>query len=412
MSTLPMTKSMMLKDLPADEIIKLLQKKRNIFLTGGAGVGKTYTIERIKKAFKKPILVAPTGIAATHIEGKTIHNFFRFPFKKEYGRGKIVQERIDILRTHDLLIIDEISMVNRYLFDWIMQRIREDAQMDIPVLVVGDFYQLPPICKRGEKTEYAFDSKLWSKQAFLTVELTKIKRSSDKEFSSVLQDLRIGKVTDEVEEYLTQLSENQYDRDYTHLFGKNEEVSKHNKMKLNRLPGETFKYKMLKDDMSQTKAQKEYFQKEIKALVSKYDEILELKEGAVVLHTKNDPSRGIYNGKKGIVTKLTKKGIWVDDLEIEMDQTEITSTYDQHKVIGTIRQYPIKLAYAITIHKSQGMSIKGLHIDLANIFTPGQAYVALSRATDPNETVLAPHPYKSFDELFFTDWRVDQFYGR
>lgn len=149
-----------------------------------------------------------------------------------------------------------------------------------------------------------------------------------------------------------------------------------------------------------------------KDIKSRFEEHLYLKEGALVMFTYNDRAKQVYNGKKGYITKLTKNSIFIDGIEVEPHKHEVKKYIKgEEKLIGYFLQYPIKLAYAITIHKSQGMSIDELYVDLTYIFAPGQAYVALSRAKNPKKTAIKLPYYKSLDEVFYANGLVDDFYA-
>ncbi len=215
------------------DIIEKLNSGTNVFLTGGAGVGKTYTLNAVKESFKNPILLAPTGIAASHIKGETIHSFFRFPTDAEAGIRALTGEKRDmamkVFQAFDLMIIDEISMVGDYLLNWIDRRF-EELSLDIPILLVGDFYQLPPVSSGEEYlVDYAFNSRFWKKHNFETIELTKIYRTQNVEFAEVLQELRVGKITNRAEKMVKKLTQNAYNKNYTHLYSTNNKAFWHNK---------------------------------------------------------------------------------------------------------------------------------------------------------------------------------------
>lgn len=406
----------------SQEVINKLKNGTNVFLTGGAGVGKSYTLNLVKESFTKPILVAPTGIAAAHIKGETIHSFFGFPVDKEAGMKKLSnakrEELLPIYKKFDLLIIDEISMVSAHLLNWIMRRFEDlgiKLGVDLPVLIVGDFYQIPPISSDKERSGYAFESLLWKNLNLDTINLTKIYRTDNAEFAQVLNELRVGEISKMAKNMLKTLSQNSDDDKYTHLYSTNKKAFWHNKKMLDMIQKRTFIYEMSEEFLGDTEGERKEFLFKQKILRSKFEKKLYLKEGALVMFTHNDRENKIYNGKKGYITKIDENSIYVDDFKVEKEVIDINSYKKidgevQKVVIGKVTQYPIKLAYAITIHKSQGMSIDGLCVDLSYIFASGQAYVALSRAMDP-KTTKVDLGYKDMDEIFYTDDRIDRFYN-
>jgi ATP-dependent exoDNAse (exonuclease V) alpha subunit len=407
--------------LTSQEVTAKLRNGTNVFLTGGAGVGKSHNLNLIKQNFNAPIVVAPTGIAAAHIKGETIHSFFRFPIDKEAGLRALNDtkkaELQEIFSKFDLLIIDEISMVGDYLLNWIGIRFTE-LGVDMPVLVVGDFYQLPPVDPDGD-INFSFDSHFWREKSFETVELTEVFRTKNSEFSKVLNDLRVGNITTRAKEYVKQMKKNENSDEFTHLYSTNKKAFEHNKKMLSYIKAKPYFYNLVEKFFGDGESDEKLFEFKKKQLRAKFENRLYLKEGALVMFTHNRWDEGIYNGKKGYVTKLTDDKIFVDNIEVEKEMIEIckykTVTKDGKKtiekiVIGELHQFPIKPAYAITIHKSQGMSIEGLSVDLTNIFAPGQAYVALSRAIDPNKTAITLSN-EPLEKVFYPDKRVKKFYS-
>lgn len=398
------------------KITAMLKAGTNVFLTGTAGTGKSYTVNEIKESFN-PLALAPTGIAATHVGGDTLHSFFSFPVEKEAGMKQYNKEKKETMREVfkklDLIILDEISMVHAYLLTWMELRFKEVGVSMPTMLFVGDFYQLPPVC-RDDDAEFAFEGEFWDKYDFHTIELTKVRRTDHVEFAHVLGELRKGMVSKKAKKILTELKSHDIKDDYTHLYSTNKNAFAHNSRMLSKIKEKTFVYEMHDEFLGDENQRYEYNLKK-GHLKSRFENKLFLKVGARVIYTQNDRDNGIYNGMKGVVTKLTEDAIYIDGKPIEKRTLDI-NTYKKvnGKVevicIGRVQQYPIKLGYAITIHKSQGMSIDGLHVDISYIFSPGQAYVALSRARDPQSTSLSMG-YKDAGELFYTDGRVDEFYG-
>ena len=380
---------------------------KNIFLTGKAGTGKTTFLHRIREeSMKRLVVVAPTGVAAINAKGVTIHSFFQLPFgpfipdnqKALDQQRRFRREKINIIRGLDLLIIDEISMVRSDVLDGIDAVLRKYKNKLLPfggvqLLMIGDLHQLPPVVKNEEwsllrpyyDTSYFFGSRALAQTDMITIQLTHIYRQSDETFINLLNKVRDNKMDDEVLKTLNsrfidnfQPAEN---AGYITLTSHNNTARNINQEKLNLLPGKTrtFKAKIEGD---------------FPAHAYPTHEELEFKIGAQVLFVKNDthPLKRFYNGKIGKITKITEDVIYVkcpDDIEeIAVQQVNwdnIAFTMDaqtkevEESVKGTFTQYPLKLAWAITIHKSQGLTFERAVIDAKSAFAHGQVYVALSR---------------------------------
>ena len=387
-------------------ILSLLEKN-NLFITGGAGVGKSYLVHEIIKHYNKigknVIALGSTGISAVNIGGYTLHSFFLFGICKNLDelslydkkRTKYIHELKEILQKLDLLIIDEISMVSNHLMDMIYYRL-EQLGFNGKVVVVGDFYQLPPIRRKEENelfaTSYAFKSSSWEKFNFKTIFLKEVKRSKDKEFAHILEKIRRGVCDNEVKQYLNSLKEKKLPSylEPTYLYGRNKEVNALNEKKLLKLKSsENFYFWQLEKSAN---ISEQRVQNWAKSLI--VDEVLHLKVGAKVIFCVN--SWGEYvNGEEGevvqlnedeVIIKTKRKKIHVTPHTFELN--EINPQTLEPQTIATIKQYPLKLAYAITIHKSQGMSIDTLICNLDSIFAPGQLYVALSRSSNPKNLAI------------------------
>ena len=406
--------------MEAKELIDKLYTN-NIFLTGGAGVGKSYlTKEVIKKYPRHLVTVAPTGIAAVNIGGQTIHSFFEFSRNLSklnslsYPKKKLIQKT-------DLIIIDEISMVSKKLFDKINERLFE-VDYKGKLLIVGDFYQLPPV--NVEEEGWAFESKWWKHWNFETIELTEIKRTNHKEFSEVLLKLRDGSFDEKDIEFVENLKNNKHlkNKNLTFLYSTNKKVDNKNSLKLNELENPLITFKAY-DELFHKDKEKQFenFKKSLNI-----PDIFEIKKGAVVLNIVNQKfdEEVLYNGEKGVVVDIDEKNeiIKVDFeykgiLDIERHSFDLIEyDYDGSEdkiiqnIVGSFYQFPLKLAYAITIHKSQGLSIDNLAIDLSFIFSPAQAYVALSRGINPDNIVINPPKYQRLREVFYIDEKVKEFY--
>jgi len=401
------------------ELIKKLEKN-SVFLTGGAGVGKSYLTKKLIKEFKKNfVVVAPTGISAVNIGGQTIHSFFELS-RNLSKLNNLSYPKKKILKNTQLIIIDEISMVSKKLFDAINNRLNE-VKYKGNLLIVGDFYQLPPV--NVEEEGWAFESKYWDYWNFETIELTEIKRTSHKKFSEVLLNLRTADFTDEDIKFINNMKNNKHlaQKNLTFLYSTNKKVDKKNAEKLSEIKNKLITFKTY-SELFNTSKEKQF--KNFKNSIN-IPETLEIKKGAIVLNIVNQKfdDETLYNGEKGIIIDIDEKneiiqvefekGIFkierysFDLIEYDYDETEDKIIQN---VIGSVYQFPLKLAYAITIHKSQGLSIDNLAIDLSYIFAPSQAYVALSRAINPNNIVINPPKYKSLKSIFYIDEKVKKFY--
>ena len=403
-------------------ILKKLHNKQNIFLTGGAGVGKTTITKEIIKSFeddaKKVAKLASTGMASTLINGQTLHSFFDFGIAsnidelEQNAKVQISKKVKKILKQIDLIVIDEVSMVSDTLFDMIALRIKQ-AEFSGVILIVGDFLQLPPVVKGYEEVRFAFESKAWNNFNFKTITLTHIYRTDDVEFIKLLSNIRAGYVDERIHnslnEFIKPLAKDV--SDFTFLFGKNNSALLHNKMQLEFIENELFIKKA--QVIKHLKSVKE---KEIKNFMNdaRIDDELELKVGVPVLFTRN--SWNYFNGERGEVINVDDKYIYVIKQDKKVVKLE-TVAQDKKRWVEksidgkkqmieessfSIYQYPIKLAFAITIHKSQGMSIQDLIIQTNEIFAPSQFYVALSRSSEPKRLNLIA-PQKQWHELIFVN---------
>ena len=411
------------------ETILELLKDNNIFLTGGAGTGKSYLTNQIVREYilqkKSVVTLGSTGISAINIAGQTIHSFFIFGISSDfdelevsdrYNRSRI-KELNKILSKLDLLVIDEISMVSASMMDMIVYRLRNGGFKG-RVLVVGDFFQLPPILKKSQasvfgESIYAFESSAWGYLNFTNVELVEVKRTSDKEFMNILNAVRVGDVTKEVEEYLLALKDTPKVLDEPSvLFGRNAEATRLNNIMLKNLPQKEVVCESIKSKKD-SKLNEKRVQGWINSLPVE-DELI-LKEGSKVLFTTNKWG-SYHNGQRAIVEHITDDEIVVSDIqtgklikverfEFELTKTVIKSDEVKNEVQFSLKQFPLRLCYAITIHKSQGMSIDELVCNVDHIFATSQFYVALSRATDPKKLVVEfSRPY--FDKYLQKAIRV------
>lgn len=394
----------------------------SVFLTGKAGTGKTTFLKELKKTSpKRMIVLAPTGVAAINAGGVTIHSFFQLPFcpyiapeEAPKGQDSLVgsfrfsRDKLNIIRSLDLLVIDEISMVRADLLDAIDDVLRKYKRKDKPfggvqLLMIGDVQQLAPVVKDDEwmllrkyyDTPYFFSSKALRSIYFVCIELKEIFRQTDKEFINILNSIREGNSSKEILEklnkrYIANFKPKDGDGFIT-LTTHNAQAKKINEEKLDEIAGKEYTYTA-----------------EIEGDFPQYsyptDEILTLKKGAQVMFIKNDPSadKKYYNGKIGIIDDISFDKIYVrcpDDDECipvtpqQWTNAKYTIDKSSHEItediIGTFEQMPLKLAWAITIHKSQGLTFDKVVIDAAAAFAHGQVYVALSRCRTMDGLVLS-----------------------
>jgi ATP-dependent exoDNAse (exonuclease V) alpha subunit len=408
-----------------EAIVQKLLKRENIFLTGGAGVGKTTLTRELIEAFeeeaKKVAKLASTGMAATLLGGQTLHSFFDFGIAESMAEleknGKLAIKKRDkkLIASMDLIVIDEISMVSAALMDMIAFRLRE-AGFKGALLVVGDFLQLPPVVKMQRELFYAFESDAWQAFAFERVELKHIYRTDDKDFIKLLHRVRFGEVDEAIHNHLNSFIKplpNTLEK-YTFLFGKNISASHHNRRELEEIEGELFVLKAQivkhKNNIKDTQIQR--FMND-----ARVEEELALKIGAPILFSRN--SWNYYNGERGVVVNIDENYLYIeknDGKVVKVQQSKQSKCEWVERVVAneveiveeevfSIYQYPVKLAFAITIHKSQGMSIENLIIATNEIFAPSQFYVALSRASNPKNLILIA-PQRQWHALIFASTKA------
>lgn len=387
---------------------------KNIFLTGKAGTGKTTFLHRLRSLTQKRFIVtAPTGIAALNAGGVTLHSQFLFPlgaylpdrnapissghfFNSDYiaRRHPLNADRKKILREIDLLVIDEVSMLRADILDAIDYRLRSARRRHDPfggvqLLLIGDMFQLPPVVKDHEMNTmrrfypslYFFESLALKQSAFVYIEFDKVYRQSDGDFIGVLNRLRTNTIThDDIERLNRRYTEAaDLPPDTITLTTHNYQAEKINRKALDELPG---------------KARKFPAEIEGKFPESMYplDENLDLKIGTRVMFVKNDPEGRFYNGKIATVVRMDTDYIRVklsgEDKEIDVEpmqwrnakyHVDESSNELTEETIGSFTQFPFKYAWAVTVHKSQGLTFSRAVIDVGQAFAPGQVYVALSR---------------------------------
>lgn len=374
-----------------DEALKILRTGTNVFLTGSPGSGKTHTvrayIDWLRSHQIEPSITASTGVAATHVHGMTLHAWSGIGILDRFSPYDIdqiaskepVAKRI---QKTSILIIDEISMLSGTVLDAVDAVCRQVRGSDrafggIQVVMVGDFFQLPPVGKMGSTTTFAFQSQAWHDLNPITCYLTEQHRQDDRTFLSLLGAIRSGTFAEDEAELLqdrfTHIDRvpNDIPRLYTH----NADVDKLNDTQLAALHGNTHTYLM----ESQGKAN--LIEGLKRGCLS--PERLSLKEGAVVMCTKNNAALGYVNGTLGKIVGFAAEGDYpiietLDDRRITITPVDWV-VEDEGKIRASISQIPLRLAWAITIHKSQGQSLDAAAMDLSRAFEYGQGYVALSR---------------------------------
>jgi len=389
-------------------VASLLDTKQNVFLTGGAGTGKTTLTRKIIEHFagegKKVAKLASTGMAATLIGGQTLHSFLDLGIAdtieelERQGRLEVKKKTKKLITTMDLIIIDEISMVSAPLFEMIRLRLLQ-SDFNGALLAVGDFLQLPPVVRGYGEIHFAFESESWQRFGFKTVTLEINHRSDDREFVKVLDKVRFAQVGEGEHLYLHHLIKPVGEdlSQYTYLYGKNHSAMRHNEAQLAFIESEEMVYEaqVVKHDSQTTEKEIERFLND-----ARIEPNLRLKVGAPVLFTRN--AWNYFNGERGRIVRLGEGVVYVEKSEgsvVKLERSAMAKTQWKEKSVGgkkemveeakfSVHQFPIALAFAITIHKSQGMSIEDLIIETTEIFAPSQFYVALSRATSPHRLIL------------------------
>ncbi len=378
-----------------DQAITLMKSGKNVFLTGSAGTGKTYVlnqfIEHLEKNDIEHAVTASTGIAATHLGGMTIHSWSGLGISQN-----ITEEELDIIESRskvfkrineiEILIIDEISMLHRQTLqdiDTILRHIRRNPQDPfggVQIIVSGDFFQLPPVTKSYESSQdrYAFMAPVWVEANFTVCYLDKQYRQGEDSLLNLLNNIRSQSLTEEDRSFLESRSTTaETEEKMTQLFTHNLNVDTLNKKELKEIDEKE------KRSTAKTKGNKQLVAGLIKNILA--PEELVLKIGAQVMFVKNHPEGDYMNGTMGTVVEFKPAGNPVVKLssgrKIEAEESTWSIDDDNGKTLASFTQIPLRLAWAITVHKSQGMTLEKACMDLSKCFERGQGYVALSRVS-------------------------------
>lgn len=401
--------------------------REHLFITGKAGTGKSTLLDLFRRTTSKNVVIlAPTGIAALKVHGQTIHSFFKFPPRLILPSDiKYTPSLKRIVNKLEILILDEISMVRADILDGINKILQLHRNNNKPfggirLVAFGDIYQLPPIVSSVEEkhffqnnytSAYFFASEIWQQlQNMRYINLSKVYRQTDRSFIRLLDEIRMGDID---YDSLTALNENvdpDFDQEgYIYLSPRNATMQRINQQKLAELPNEERTY--------------------LPTITGEYnpnnmptDPVLRIKVGAQVIFVKNDPDKEYVNGSLGIVTDLDTNLIRI---RLNHDDKEVTigrATWDmiryrldpeaeaqiKPEVVGTLEAFPVKLAWAMSIHKSQGQTFEKVILDMeGGAFEFGQTYVALSRCTTL-EGIVLKKPLRQRDIM--VDQRVVDFY--
>ena len=375
--------------------LEIMLSGENVFLTGAAGSGKTFTLNQFikltKNSGKKVSVTATTGLAATHLGGNTIHawsgiGIYDYLSRKFFER--FPKTRAEIIKNTDILVIDEISMLHDFRLDMVEEICRTIRQNDKPfggiqVILCGDFFQLPPINRAsGRAGGFAIHSNAWKLAEFTICYLEENHRQKNDELSEILNALRADDLRRKHAQSLLDriniepnFESDDFSKNLTELHTTNIDVDKINEQKLAELEGEEFHFAQT------TTGAKNYVETLQKSVLA--PELLRLKKGALVMAVKNAQNRQYVNGSIGEVIDFER----LTDYPIVQFQngkiiTMVPETWemrDGEKKRASIMQIPLRLAYAITVHKSQGMTLDAARIDLRKAFSEGMGYVALSR---------------------------------
>jgi dephospho-CoA kinase len=405
------------------QALDILKMGHNVYLTGPAGSGKTHVlnlyIDYLKSHDVAVGITASTGIAATHMGGMTIHSWSGMGIKAELDSSDIkdILKKSHIKRRMDqvkVLIIDEVSMLHHFRLDLVDAILRAAKKNDesfggIQVVLCGDFFQLPPVSRMGEpQAFFVYESQAWRDADFKICYLEEQYRQTDDRATAVLNDIRANRVSDDTQTYLREcFIENKKDisvTEPTRLFTHNIDVDVVNKKELTKIKGKEGNF-TIHARGNET----------LVAILKKSclaPEVLDLKVGARVMFVKNNMDEGYANGSLGVVTSLDGPEVRLSNSKVIKVKPESWRIEEEGRILAEITQVPLRLAWAITVHKSQGMSLDAIEVDLSKSFEKGMGYVALSRVRTlagltilgMNALALEVHPaVLDFDDQLKTD---------
>ena len=401
--------------------------QQNLFITGKAGTGKSTLLEYFCQTSKyRPVVLAPTGVAALNAKGQTIHSFFNFYIDITPEKAKKLKPKNPtIYKNLKTIIIDEVSMLRADLLDCVDSFLRSYGPLKnktfggVQMIFIGDLHQLPPVVSSKDKkafsslyeTEFFFSSKAFENFHIKIIELEKVYRQKDQFFIDILNRIRVGKASFDDIQILNKRVLPEFkpkkDQMYIHLTGINKTADEINFGQLQSLPVKSY----LSSAIISGDFGKEYFPT---------NQELEFKPGSQIMLLTNDSKRRWVNGSMGIIQSVSKN----HDVQILLQDTDQIVSISKHtweiyrfsfskenksiesSLTGSFIQYPFKLAWAVTIHKSQGKTFDRVIIDMSHVFAAGQAYVALSRCTSLEGMVLKTPVKKQYIR---TDWRVVHF---
>lgn len=372
----------------------------NVFVTGFAGTGKSYILNKLKEKYKKKLTItSTTGIAAVNVKGQTLHSWAgvglcRNPINVTVDKIRQRPTQFRQIVGCKILAIDEISMLNVETFQYVNEVLKQVRENDKPfggiqVLFIGDFFQLPPV-EQGESFErrYCFETELWDELELKNVVLKRNFRQNEEDFIKALSDMRINRLTEEDIDLLETRCVDEDDGEILHIFSTNEEANRYNAVKFNAIDEPVINF-VAKDGVYRGKSlvyegfmPREEMILDIFNKNCRADREIFLKKGCrVMLLVNMDFDRGLINGSCGVIQGFNDETINITfdngvNANIPMHEFEY---YYNDKVVALRLQYPLKLAYGITIHKSQGMTLDKLVVDCKRVFECGQVYVAMSR---------------------------------
>jgi ATP-dependent exoDNAse (exonuclease V) alpha subunit len=375
---------------------KLSESRRSLFVTGGAGTGKSYLMRRFLGSLftspKKTAVLASTGAAAILLGGRTFHSFFGLGILSggpsavlaKAAENKRLKKRLKDVET---VVIDEVSMLSGEAFDTaeaVARLCRESAEPwgGLRVVAVGDFFQLPPVSRTPQK-DWAFLSDAWEASDFEVCDLQEVVRTEDADYLEVLNAIRQGVVNDQVREFLDAHVREESDEEVTHLFSRRDHTELFNRRRLAEIDDQLH---LIETEYRGQPQALETLKRE-----APIGPEVALKRGAFVMLRMNDPKQRYVNGSTATVRAVHADSVSVDvdGRRLEIEKFTFSVQNADGEMVAEARNFPLSLAYASTIHKIQGATLPKAHVDLGQIWEPGQSYVALSRVRRARDLSLA-----------------------